>query len=132
MPGKFTGQLVRFGLVGGVGAVVDYSSMMLVLAAGVAEDPARALSFLCGSTVAYLLNRRFTFESRRDTREVVSLAVVLTITYVLIIAVHAVTWRVLPPSPWTLTFAWAVSQGVGTSFNFLAQRLVVFGRTKTA
>lgn len=132
MPGTFTGQVVRFGLVGGVGAVVDYSSMMLVLAAGVAEDPARALSFLCGSTVAYLLNRRFTFESRRDTREVVSLAVVLTITYVLIIAVHAVTWRALPPSPWTLTLAWAVSQGLGTSFNFLAQRLVVFGRSKTA
>ncbi len=129
--GRLTEQLWRFGLVGGVGALVDYGSMLLWLVAGLSEDPARALSFLGGSTVAYLLNRRYTFASRRDTREVVAVAAVYTVTYLIILAVYAVSWRTLPVSEWTITLAWVLSQGVGTSFNFLAQRLFVFRRSST-
>lgn len=123
---RLSGQLLRFGLVGGACAVVDYTALLLWLAAGLAEDPARALSFLCGSSVAYLLNRRFTFRSKRDTREVVALSVVLALTYLIMMLVYAVAWRMLPQDPMGLTLAWALSQGVATTFNFVGQRLFVF------
>lgn len=126
--GGFFGQAFRFGLVGIVGAVVDFGSKTLLVALGVQDDLARALSFVLGSTTAYLLNRRWTFTSRRDTREVLSVAATYGLTFLLIVAVYAVSRRVLPVSSWRLTEAWVISQAVGTSFNFLVQRLLVFRR----
>jgi putative flippase GtrA len=119
-------QLWRFGLVGCVGAVVDFGSLQLMIRAGVQPDVARAVSFLFGSTVAYLLNRRFTFPSRRNTREVVAVAAVYGATFVLILGVNLLTRTLVPDWAWPITVAWVVSQGIGTSFNFLAQRRLVF------
>jgi putative flippase GtrA len=109
--------------------VVDFGSLHLMIALGVQEDLTRALSFLLGSTTAYLLNRRWTFPSRRDTREVVAVAVVYALTFVLILGINGVSVRTLPESAWRITLAWALSQGIGTTFNFVAQRTLVFRRT---
>ncbi|MHA6801944.1 GtrA family protein [Salinifilum ghardaiensis] len=126
-PGFFA-QAFRFGLVGAGGAIVDYGSLQVVLASGVPPDLARVLSFAVGSTFVYLINRRWTFPSQRDLREVVSLAIVLALTFGLVGGVNALALRGLPDSSWTITLAWAISQAVATTFNFLAQRSFVFHR----
>ncbi|GAA2336961.1 GtrA family protein [Saccharopolyspora halophila] len=122
----FFSQALRFGIVGIGGAVVDYSSLRLLLVLGVWPDLARVFSFIIGSTTVYLVNRRWTFTSRRNAREVVSLSVVLAITFGLVVGVNAVARRALPESAWPITLAWAISQAVATTFNFLAQRSFVF------
>ncbi len=125
-------QAFRFGLVGIGGAIVDYGSLQVILAAGVVPDLARVLSFSIGSTFVYLINRRWTFTAQRDVREVVSLALVLALTFGLVGGVNALALRGLPDSSWTITLAWAISQAVGTAFNFLAQRTFVFRRRSTS
>lgn len=122
----FFSQAFRFGLVGIGGAIVDYGSLTLILASGVWPELARVLSFIIGSTAVYLLNRRWTFTSRRNSREVVALTVVLAMTFALVGGVNALALRLLPDSPWQITLAWAISQAVATTFNFLAQRTFVF------
>lgn len=122
----FVSQAFRFGLVGIGGAIVDYSSLQLIITVGVWPELARVLSFTVGSSVVYLLNRRWTFTSRRNAREVVALAIVLAATFALVGGVNALGLRLLPDSRWQITLAWALSQAVATTFNFLAQRTFVF------
>lgn len=121
-------QVLRFGLVGVACATVDYTSLVVAVALGVWADVARGLSFALGSTVAYLLNRRYTFNSRRDALEAASVAAAYAVTFVIIMAVNAVARRVLPDSSWQITLAWMLSQSVGTTFNFLTQRTLIFSR----
>jgi putative flippase GtrA len=120
------GQLFWFGLSGAVGAVVDFSSLHLFIAVGIEEDVCRGLSFLLGSTTAYLLNRRWTFHSRRNVQEVRRVAIIYSLTFVLIEVINGIAIRTLPASPWQITIAWVLSQGIGTTFNFVAQRILVF------
>ncbi|GAB3675278.1 GtrA family protein [Saccharopolyspora tripterygii] len=122
----FFSQALRFGIVGVGGAVVDYSSLQLILVLGVVPELARVLSFIIGSTAVYLVNRRWTFTSRRNSREVITLAIVLAVTFALVGVVNALSLHLLPESVWRITLAWAISQAVGTAFNFLAQRTFVF------
>jgi putative flippase GtrA len=122
----FFSQAFRFGLVGIGGAIVDYSSLRVLLLFGLWPDLARVFSFTIGSTAVYLVNRRWTFTSRRNAREVTRLAIVLAITFGLVAGVNSLGLRVLPDSSWRITLAWAISQAVATTFNFLAQRAFVF------
>ena len=122
----FFSQAFRFGIVGVGGAIVDFSSLQLILALGVVPEVARVLSFIVGSTAVYLVNRRWTFTSRRNSREVVTLAIVLAVTFALVGGVNALSLQLLPESGWRITLAWAISQAVATMFNFVAQRTFVF------
>lgn len=54
----------------------------------------------------------------------------LTLTFALVGGVNALGLYLLPDSPWRITLAWAVSQAVATTFNFLAQRRFVFSRQR--
>lgn len=121
-------QLSRFGMSGGIGAVVDYSSVLLFVALGVFPEVARGLSFCCGSITAYLLNRLWTFNSRRNAREVGLVAGIYALTFLIVLAVNAIALRLLPDGWWTVTLAWVLSQGIGTTFNFVTQRTLVFQR----
>ena len=58
--GDLLGQLVRFTVVGLFSAVVDFGVYTLALHLGLWVHAARALSFVCGTTTAYVLNRRVT------------------------------------------------------------------------
>ena len=127
-PTGLLAQLSRFGMSGGIGAVVDYSSVLLFVALGVLPELARGLSFCCGSTTAYLLNRLWTFNSRRNAREVGLVASIYALTFLLVLAVNAIALRLLPDAWWTVTVAWVLSQGIGTTFNFVVQRILVFQR----
>lgn len=54
-------QLIRFGLIGGVCALLDYGSYMTLLALEVPNWLARSLAFALGTTTSYVANRRLTF-----------------------------------------------------------------------
>jgi putative flippase GtrA len=119
-------QAVRFVTVGAVGAVVDLSAYLLALHFGLWVLAARTLSFVCGTTTAYALNRRWTFGAEGGARQATGFALLYGTTFFVIVGVNAAALAVLPAHSWTVTLAWALSQGCGTVCNFVMLRLVVF------
>jgi len=61
----FPGQMLRFGIVGGVGFLVDAGLLHVVLQLGLGYYGGRVVSFLAAATTTWILNRSFTF--RRET-----------------------------------------------------------------
>lgn len=56
---------MRFGIVGGIGFLVDAGLLRLLLMAGLGYYSGRLISFLAAATTTWILNRSFTF--RRDS-----------------------------------------------------------------
>jgi putative flippase GtrA len=119
-------QLVRFVAVGLLGAVVDLSVYTLALHVDVPTTLARALSFIAGTTTAYVLNRRWAFQVEGSAKRATGFAVLYGTTFFVILGVNALALAVLPEGSWRVTLAWAISQGFGTAVNFVMLRLVVF------
>jgi putative flippase GtrA len=120
------GQLVRFGIVGAFSAVVDLSVYTVALHLGAPTYAARALSFGAGTATAYALNRRWAFRVSGGSRRATGFALLYGTTFAVILGVNAVALAVLPDTSWRVTLAWALSQGIGTTVNFVMLRLVVF------
>lgn len=124
-------QLVRFGLIGGCCALLDFGTYTGLRSAGMDVAPwvdvARAISFIIGTTAAYLLNKRFTFEAARGgVRQLSSFILLYGTTFFVAVAVNRWMLQVLPESAWQATLAWAISQGTATTINFVMLKLVVF------
>lgn len=58
-------QVIRFGLVGTVGFVVDLGSLLLTLKVGAGYFVGRIISFLLAVLTTWFLNRQFTFTNTR-------------------------------------------------------------------
>ena len=56
-------QALRFVITGGVAAVVDFGLYVAGLSIGLNVNVAKSLSFIAGTTTAYLINRRWTFQA---------------------------------------------------------------------
>ncbi len=120
------GQVLRFAAVGLFSAVVDLSVYTLALHLGLWVHAARALSFICGTSTAYALNRRWAFGVEGSRRRALGFAALYGTTFFVILGVNALALAVLPDHSWTVTLAWAISQGFGTACNFVMLRTVVF------
>ena len=59
-------RLFRFALVGGLAALVDMAVVEALVATGGGLYGSRVVSYLAAATVAWWLNRRFTFYHRRS------------------------------------------------------------------
>lgn len=121
-------QLTRFVLVGGVAAVVDFGSYQALLATGMWVHLAKSISFILGTLTAYLINRRWTFQSPGGGAQFASVMGLYAITFVVQVGVNAVMLGVLPPMIGEFTLAYVVAQGSATVINFIVQRAVIFRR----
>jgi putative flippase GtrA len=124
--GDLVGQLVRFAVVGVFSAAVDLSVYTLALHLGLWVHAARALSFVCGTTTAYALNRRWAFRVEGGRSRALGFTLLYGTTFFVILGVNALALAVLSDQWWTVTLAWAISQGFGTACNFVMLRTVVF------
>lgn len=125
-----TTQLLRFVATGGVSAVVDFGLLVLLMAVGLEHTPAKALSFIAGTTTAYLINRRWTFQAAPSKRRFAAVVVLYGLTFALQVGLFAVLY------PWVLgltgsilaaqAVAFVIAQGVATTVNFIVQRGVIF------
>jgi putative flippase GtrA len=59
------GQILRFGIVGAIGFLVDAGLLQAMLRLGLGYYGGRLVSFLAAATTTWILNRSFTF--RRET-----------------------------------------------------------------
>ncbi len=123
-------QLVRFVLTGGLSAVVDFGLLVLLMAAGLGHTPAKALSFVAGTTTAYLINRRWTFRAEPSSRRFAAVVVLYALTFALQVGLFSVLFERLSDAGLgrlaVQVASFVVAQGIATTVNFVVQRAVIF------
>ena len=88
---------------------------------------AKAISFICGTTTAYLLNRRFTFSTAGGKGRFAGFVALYGTTFALNVGMNALALALLPDDlPLRVTLAWVIAQGTATTVNFVMLRTVVF------
>ncbi len=123
-------QLIRFVLTGGLSAVVDFGILSILMALGLGHTPAKAISFVFGTTTAYLINRRWTFRADPSRQRFLAVVILYAATFAVQVGLFALLY------PWLLreglsaalvrVIAFVIAQGVATTVNFIVQRAVIF------
>lgn len=123
-------QLTRFVLVGGFSAIVDYGLYQVLLHTGLWVHGAKAISFICGTTTAYLLNRRFTFtQTAGGASRFTGFLLLYGTTFFVNVGMNALVLHLITDgAAFRVTIAWLVAQATATTINFLMLRLVIFRR----
>lgn len=120
-------QLWRFAAIGAFAALVDFGSYHLLLLLGLWVHAAKAVSFILGTTTAYVLNRRFTFQAASGGRaRFAGFVLLYGCTFALNVGTNAVMLELLPDIPLRVSLAWVVAQGTATTINFVMLRTVIF------
>ncbi|MCS3779162.1 GtrA family protein [Tsukamurella ocularis] len=126
-------QLVRFVLTGGFSAVVDFGiTLLLGKFLGLDEALAKTVGFVCGTTTAYLLNRRWTFQAEPSTKRMIAVWALYIAMYGVQLGIYMAFYTLFPPpedgigSYVNRLVAFVVAQGTATVVNFIVQRTVIF------
>jgi putative flippase GtrA len=128
-------QLVRFVLTGGLSALVDFGLLVLLMhgflgVPGLGHTAAKALSFVAGTTTAYLINRRWTFVAEPSRRRFAAVVVLYALTFALQVGLFSLLFDLLTarhlPLRVVQLVGFVVAQGVATTVNFIVQRGVIF------
>ena len=124
-------QIGRFVLVGSLSAVVDYGIYQVLLHLDLHAALAKAISFICGTTTAYLLNKRFTFDvsDSGGAGRFTGFLLLYGTTFFVNVGVNQLALHLIPDGTTArTTIAWVLAQGAATTINFLVLRTVVFRR----
>mgnify|MGYP001814380377 CR=1 FL=1 len=122
-------QVMRFGIVGAVGFVIDGGLLWLLIALNLNPYLARALSFPIAVVATWTLNRNWTFRSTRDARKqgqfrlYVGIQLVGSLTNYI---VYSAVIRVFGTGSMTIFLAFAFGSFLGAFINFFGARLLVF------
>lgn len=126
-------QLIRFVITGGLSAIVDFGLLSLGTGLGLHYALAKALSFIAGTTTAYLINRRWTFQSDGSSKTLAAVVALYALTFGLQWGIFTLLYPRLVelgwgqgPGSWAQAAAFVVAQGVATTVNFVVQRSVIF------
>ena len=116
-------QLVRYGMTGGLAAVVDLGVFSILCPAFLRVAPAATISFLLAAVVNYLLTTRFVFNQRAGAGRFVKF---LAFAIVGLLLNVSVTVFVAYVSGWPPPVAKAIGIGVAFLFNFWLNTVFVF------
>lgn len=119
-------QVIRFGLTGGLSAIVDFGLYSLLYALGLQVNLAKAIGFIAGTTTAYLINRRWTFQAPPSRVRFLAVVALYALTFAVQVGLNWVMYQALPDTWWRLPLAYVVAQGTATVINFVVQRMVIF------
>lgn len=123
--------MFRFGVSGGIAFIVDFGLLTLFEQGfGLEEYQARSISFIAGTTTAYLINRRWTFRSGASKNRFLQVGLLYALTFAVNVGLQKVCGQLFSEWGWSsfaaMTGAFVISQGVGTTVNFIVQRTVIF------
>jgi putative flippase GtrA len=120
-------QLWRFIVTGGLSAVVDYGLYILLnVTFGVQLDVAKTLGWIAGTTTAYLLNRRWTFQAPPSSARLAAVWALYVTTFIVQVGINHVAVAAFDESWWRKPLAFVIAQGTATVINFIVQRAVIF------
>jgi putative flippase GtrA len=119
-------QVWRFLVTGGFSAVVDYGLYVGLHALGLQRDLAKVLSFIAGTTTAYLVNRRWTFQAPPSTARFFAVVALYALTFVVQVGINHYFYLKFADQPWGVPVAFVIAQGTATVINFIVQRTVIF------
>jgi putative flippase GtrA len=132
---SLTTQVWRFLVTGGLSAVVDFGLYQLFLTLGLREavvlgiagvNIAKTLSFSAGTTTAYLINRRWTFQAPPSRARFLAVVVLYALTFAVQVGINYVFYLKFDGNPWRDVAAFVIAQGTATVINFIVQRAVIF------
>ncbi|MBJ8339955.1 GtrA family protein [Antrihabitans sp. YC3-6] len=117
---------MRFGLTGGLSAIVDFGLYVLGLAIGLPVNVAKSISFIAGTTTAYLINRRWTFKAPPSRARFVAVVALYAVTFAVQVGINWAIYHALDDEWWRVPVAFVIAQGTATVINFIVQRVVIF------
>ncbi|WP_029116222.1 GtrA family protein [Mycobacterium sp. URHB0044] len=123
---SLTTQAWRFIVTGGLSAIVDFGLYVLFLRLGLHVNVAKTLSFIAGTTTAYLINRRWTFQAPPSRARFVAVCALYAVTYAVQVGINYLFYVQLADEPWRVPVAFVIAQGTATVINFVVQRAVIF------
>jgi putative flippase GtrA len=119
-------QAFRFVVTGGLSAIVDFGLYVALLAAGLHVNVAKTISFIAGTTTAYLINRRWTFQAPPSTARFVAVVALYVVTYAVQVGINYLFYMQFADHAWRVPVAFVIAQGTATVINFIVQRAVIF------
>ena len=123
----FKTQIIRFIITGAGSAVLDYGlTMLLQHGLGAQAGLAKAAGFILGTTVAYLINRRWTFRAEPSTARFFAVFALYAVTFAVNVGLYTVLSHQWDDTALYSALAFVIAQGVATIINFIVQRAVIF------
>ena len=123
----YLNQIVRFGIVGGVTAAIDYLTLfILVEYFSVNYLFATAIGFFIGSTLNYILSIFFVFESGRFKTKFAEFSMFIIFTVLGLALNHSIMWFGVDVLVANYLLIKIVSLIIVTLFNFLTKKFLVF------
>ncbi|WP_420795025.1 GtrA family protein [Gordonia neofelifaecis] len=120
-------QIIRFIATGALSAVFDFSlTYLLQEAFGAPFWLAKGCGFILGTTIAYLINRRWTFRAEPSTARFIAVVALYFVTFFVNIGLYNWLMHRWGTELFAVALAFCIAQGVATVINFVVQRAVIF------
>lgn len=116
-------ELLRFLVGGGSAVVIDFIAYKILLSSDFDISLSKLLSYICGATVGFVINKYWTFECKRFSNfEIIR----YTILYIISACVNAVANKLIIIITGFELLAFLCATGASTILNFIGQKFFVF------